>query len=158
MRRPRRSDLPILVVIVLVIAVAVVFWVRETGDDDPFADYCSEVEAQRSAVGAALGAGERTGLIRALPSFEALADKAPDDISDEWSTVLAKVTALRDALAAADVDPASYDAAKPPQGLDEADRKAIQAAGIGLGSQEMARALAGVQQQARDVCKTPLGL
>lgn len=150
-----------LVALVAVVALAVgagAWLLRSTGDDDPFTTYCAEVEERRGELGAALAAGERLGLIRALPTFEVLAEKAPEDLRDEWRIVIDRVTEVRDAFADADVDPATYDPEKPPKDLPKADVDAIQAAAVRLGARETKLALAGVSQQARDVCKTPLSL
>lgn len=148
-----------MVAAVLLVAAAVGYYiVRGADSDDPYARYCAEVEDRRGAVGAARAAGPTTGLIRALPSFEALADEAPQDIRDEWRIVVTRITELRDALSEAGVDPSTYDPEKPPEGLDAAQLQAIRTAAIRLGSEETAAALTGVEQQARDVCKTPLSL
>ena len=128
------------------------------GEDDPFASYCQEVKAQRTALSEDLAGGEATGLIDALPEFERLAAKAPDDLQDEWDTVTSRIGALVGALEDAGVDPATYDRKKPPAGVTEDERDAIDAAARALARPEMAQALAGVEQQARDVCKTPLTL
>lgn len=145
----------------VVVAVALVggfLWLRGSDDEDPFASYCSEVESRREQVGAALSAGPQVGLIRALPSFEALAAKAPQDIRADWQLVVARVSDLADALSAAGVDAATYDRADPPASVSAEDRQAIDTAAVRLGSRETAAALSRVQQQARDVCKTPLSL
>lgn len=128
------------------------------GEDDPFAAYCDEVEAQQTALSEDLAGGEATGLIDALPEFEKLAAKAPDDLSDEWGTVTSRIGALVAALEEAGVDPATYDRKKPPAGLADEEKKAIDDAARAMATPEMAQALAGVEQQARDVCKTPLTL
>jgi hypothetical protein len=128
------------------------------GDDDPFASYCEEVEAQRPAVSEDLAAGGGTGLIDALPEFQKLAAKAPDDIQDEWDTVTSRIGDLVSALEDADVDPATYDRKRPPDGLTPEEKDAIDAAAQALVTPEMTEALNGVEQQARDVCKTPLTL
>jgi hypothetical protein len=128
------------------------------GDDDPFASYCKEVKAQQAALSEDLAGGETTGLIDALPEFEQLSEKSPDDLQDEWHTVTSRIGALVDALEDAGVDPATYDRRKPPSGLTDDQRQAIDAAAKGLATAEMAQALAGVEQQARDVCQTPLTL
>ncbi|KRB74088.1 hypothetical protein ASE01_19055 [Nocardioides sp. Root190] len=151
-------DVPLTVVVVLALMAGGYFLFRESGGDDPFDRYCSEVQDRRAEIGLARGDGETTGLLRALPAFEALADKAPDDIKDEWEVVVARVSELRDALSAAEVDPAAYDPDRPPEGVDAARLKAIETAAVRLGSAETAAALTGVEQQARDVCKTPLSL
>lgn len=158
MRRPTRRDLPLLLVLVLVGGLLAYLLLRQAEPDDPFARYCEEVEEHQAAIGAARSAGETTGLIRALPAFEDLAAQAPDDIADEWRIVVSRITDLRDALADADVDPAAYDPEKPPQGVGTADLEAIKVAALRLGSRETAAALTGVEQQARDVCQTPLSL
>jgi hypothetical protein len=144
------------VAVVALVAGFVLF--RTTRDDDPFASYCDEVVAQRDKLGAALAAGAETGLIRALPSFQALERKSPDDIRPDWRLVVARISDLEDALAAAGVDAASYDRERPPAGLSQAKKDAIDAAAARLGSQETNTALRRVDQQARDVCKTPLSL
>ena len=132
-------------------------------DDDPYAipdrfqDYCEEVTAQQALIGDALDTGGRaTGLIEALPSFEALAAKAPDDIADDWEVVVERIHDLVDALDAAGVDPASYDRRHPPTGLDPEQKDAIDAAAVALVSTTTGQAMTSVQQHARDVCKTPL--
>lgn len=134
-------------------------------DGDPYAiperfqDYCEEVDARQGEITEALAAGgETSGLIQALPSFEALAAKAPDDIADDWDVVIERIHDLVDALDAADVDPDSYDRRHPPAGLDPDDRDAIDAAATALVSATTGHAMSSVQQHARDVCKTSLAL
>jgi hypothetical protein len=134
-------------------------------DDDPYAiperfqDYCDEVEARQVQISDALASGgQASGLIQALPSFEALAAKSPDDIADDWEIVVERIHDLVDALDAAGVDPDSYDRRHPPAGLDPEEKAAIDAAASALVSVTTSRAMSGVQQQARDVCKTRLAL
>ncbi len=133
------------------------------GDDDPYAvpdrfeEYCEEVAAQQAEIGRALeSGGEATGLIKALPSFEALAEKAPDDIADDWDVVIERIDGLVEALEDAGIDPEAYDRKNPPTGLDPEQKEAIDVAAVALVSATTAQAMSSVQQQARDVCKTPL--
>ncbi len=150
-----------LAVLAVLAVVAGVVWYavgRGEDDEDPYAAYCDAVEAERADLSEALAEGESTGLIAALPSFERLAAEAPRDLVDEWETVIDAVTELRDALEDAGVDAASYDPKRPPAGLDPADRDAIEAAADSLASPATTEAFAGVQQHARDVCRTPLSL
>ena len=95
---------------------------------------------------------------RRWPRSASSPDEAPTDIEDEWSLVIDRIEALGDALAAAGVDPATYDAEQPPTGLDDAEKTAITDAARDLGAQETQRALADLEQQALDVCQTPLVL
>lgn len=126
--------------------------------DAEIAAYCEEVEEQQQPLTDALAGGPTTGLIRALPSFRALAEEAPDDLEDEWAVVVGRIEDLLAALEDAGVDPATYDRRHPPADLDRADRAAIDAAATALVARDTATAMAGVQQHARDVCKTPLSL
>lgn len=124
---------------------------------DPTEAYCEEVQAQQTPLTEAAASGA-TGLLQALPSFEVLRDKAPDDIADDWVIVVQRVTVLRAALDEAGVDPTSYDPEEPPADLSEQEQAAIAAAATGLLTDAMVTALGSVQQHARDVCKTPLTL
>lgn len=125
---------------------------------DPYEDYCAAVEAHQTELTRTLGEGGRAGLIEALPILADLRDQAPEDVSDEWTQVVEAVEGLRDAVAVADVDPATYDPAKPPAGLTAEEKQAIDEAATEVGSQETQLALAAVEQQVRDVCRTPLTL
>ncbi|MEZ0579961.1 hypothetical protein [Nocardioides sp. MH1] len=134
-------------------------------DDDPYAipdrfqDYCDTVKSLQAPIGDALSAGgDTTGLIKALPSFRSLADKAPGDIADDWKIVVARIEDLVDALEAAGLDPQTYQRRHPPKGLAKEQRDAIDAAAVALVSATTTEAMSSVQQQARDVCKTPLAL
>ena len=140
------------------VVVAFMLLVGCGDDDDPFAAYCEEVEDQRPALSEDLGGGGATGLVEALPELERLAAKSPDDIEDEWDTVTSRIADLVTALEDADVDPATYDRKRPPADLTAEEKDAIDAAAQALATPEMAAALDGVEQQARDVCKTPLTL
>ena len=126
--------------------------------EDRFEAYCDEVQAQQEPLTEALAQGAQTGLLAALTPFEALQDKAPDDIADDWGIVVQRVRTLGDALDGAGVDPATYDPDAPPADLSDTDRAAIDAAAAQLLSPASRTALANVEQQARDVCGTPLNL
>ncbi|WP_232676046.1 hypothetical protein [Nocardioides sp. R-C-SC26] len=124
---------------------------------DPTADYCAEVEARQSALSAAVADGAATGLLSALPELEELAAAAPDDLVDEWAVVTERLGGLQKALSAAGIDdPAGYDPTDPPEGVSAAQVERIRAAASALDTPEMRTAFNAVQQQARDVCKTPL--
>lgn len=128
------------------------------GEEDPFAAYCDEVEKQQTPLTEALAGDGPTVLIEALPSFEALSEKAPSDIADEWKTLTDAIDGLVASLDEAGVDPATYDRENPPAGVTPEQQADIDAAARRLTAPETAEALEAVQQQARDVCKTPLSL
>ena len=68
------------------------------------------------------------------------------------------LTALEAALDDAGVDPATYDRDDPPEGLSDEEKDRIDAAAEELRTPDSEAAFAAVEQQARDVCKTPLRL
>jgi hypothetical protein len=150
----------ILVVAALLVGVVgvvgVVAWRHH--HSDPYAAYCATVADHRGLIASATEQGATTGLIAALPSFEALRAKAPSDIADDWTVVVTAIAGLQDALQAAGIDPSTYDAAHPPSGTTTGQRDAIAAAAARLGSERTSAALAAVDQEARDVCHTPLML
>jgi hypothetical protein len=128
------------------------------GEDDPYADYCQVVTDNQEELTRILGEGGPEALLRALPVFRELEDAAPSDIRDDWRIVVNGLAALESALDDAGVDPATYDREKPPEGLSDQERDRIDAAAQGLTTEDSVAAFAAVEQQARDVCKTPLRL
>ena len=102
--------------------------------------------------------GSPAALLEALPIFRDLADSAPEDIRDDWGAFLDPLEKLDDALRAADVDPAAYDAKHLPPDLTDDQRDGIEAAGAALADPVVVQAFDSVQQQAKDVCHTPLSL
>lgn len=120
--------------------------------------YCNAVEEHQQELSDLVGGDEPDALLQALAVFENLQDQAPSDISDEWQQVVGRVEALRDAVEAAGVDPATYEREDPSTELDPVDRAAIDAAAAELGSETTLRALQDLDQHARDVCKSPLTL
>lgn len=142
----------------LLLSFALLAGLTACGDDGPYAAYCEDVEAQQEPLSEALAAGGPTALIDALPGFRVLQDSAPRDISDDWDVLVGRIESLLAALDAAGVDPASYDRDAPPEDLSQEDRTAIDAAAGELSAPAAVAAFENVQQQARDVCQTPLSL
>lgn len=126
--------------------------------DDPQADYCDAVEEHQQELTEVLAGGGPAALLEALPVFRELREDAPSDIRDEWQQVIGALEALKEALEGAEVDPATYDRDNPPADLTQAEKDRIDAAARDLASPGTRQALDGVEQQARDVCKTPLFL
>jgi len=127
-----------------------------TGCADQQEKYCDAVKDHQQELGRVLGEGTPTALLTALPILRDLAEEAPDDIRDEWRTVVDALEGLQDALTHAGVDPATYDRDHPPEGLSQDDKDAIDAAARKLSSEPTVAAFNGVDQQAKDVCGTPL--
>lgn len=126
------------------------------GCKDQQEKYCDAVKDHQQELGEVLGDGAPDALLRALPIFRDLSDQAPEDIKDEWSTVITALQGLEQALEDADVDPSTYDRDHPPEGLGQDDKDAIDAAARQLTSEATVSAFSGVDQHAKDVCGTPL--
>jgi hypothetical protein len=120
--------------------------------------YCSAVEEHQEELTRISTDGERDSLLRALEIFRDLESKAPADVTDEWQQVVSRIEDLDAALRDAGVDPTTYDPKEPPADLGDDDRARIDAAARELGSGTTLRALQDLDQQARDVCHTPLSL
>ncbi len=121
-------------------------------------DYCDSVADHQTELTDLTTTGSPAALLSALPVFQDLADEAPDDIADEWRTFLDALESLESALRDADIDPASYDSQKLPEGLTVEQRQRVEDAAVALADPAVAAAFDGVQQQAKDVCHTPLSL
>lgn len=121
-------------------------------------EYCQAVKDQQERLTEIMSDAGPTALLEALDSFRELRAEAPSDISDEWQQVIRSIEALDQALADAGVDPADFDRGKPPEGVSKEEQETIARAADEIGSRETEVALAGVRQQALDVCKTQLWL
>ena len=120
--------------------------------------YCDAVEEHQTGLGRVSDEGGPEAVLDELPTLEALAADAPTDLKDEWQLLITAVKSLDRAFADADIDPAAYDAKHPPADLSDDDRLGIESAATSLGSQSVTIATSGIEQQALDVCKTPIGL
>jgi hypothetical protein len=120
--------------------------------------YCGVVEEHQAELTDVTASDSPSALLEALPIFRDLADGAPDDIRDDWETFLDPLEELDDALRDADVDPAAYDPKDLPGDLTDEERERIEAAGAALADPAVLAAFDGVQQQAKDVCHTPLSI
>ena len=124
--------------------------------EDVRADYCEAVADQQVELTEVMAQEGPDTLLRARPVLRELADDAPRDIRDEWDRLLDALDGLDEALDAAGVDAATYDAESPPAGVTEEQQQDIARAADELATQETVAAWEGVKQHAKDVCKTPL--
>ena len=138
--------------------VAIALVVPLVGCGDPGKSYCADLEQHTKQIAEMLDSGSPTALFNGLPMLRQIADKAPRDLTDEWTALLGALDGLQRALKDAGVKPSDFKDGKPPAGLSAEDRKAIaDAAGV-VSSDNVVEASSGIEQQARDVCKVNLGL
>ncbi|HXH79393.1 hypothetical protein [Nocardioides sp.] len=143
------------------VALAVVATVALTGcvgeeRTGPDSDYCQAVQEHQTALSDIAASTEPGAVFEALDHYRDLADQAPTDLRDEWSQVISRIEALEAALDEADVDPSAYDPKTTLESLPAEERNAITGAARDLGDEATVQAMSGIEQQALDVCKTPL--
>lgn len=93
-----------------------------------------------------------------LEVWRELHDDAPADIEDEWSTLVFALEGLVDAFRGAGTDPGAFDPADPPEGVTKKEADRVRDAAAELVSDRVSQAGKAVEQHARDVCDTDLGL
>lgn len=138
-----------LVPVVLVAALVV-------GCGDATDRYCDAVTDNQERLGQIADSGDARALFEARDVYRDLADEAPEDIADDWDLVLDRIDVLEETLDEAEVDPGTYDPRDPPSGLSSQERARIRQAADDLAAPEAVRAMDDVEQQALDVCGTPL--
>ena len=121
-------------------------------------DYCDAVQDHQADLSDVTAAGGPGALLQALPIFRELEEQSPDDIRDDWQAFLEPLEELDDALGDAGIDPATYDDEALPDDLGDEERTRIEDAAAGILAPAVVRAFDSVQQQAKDVCHTPLSL
>ena len=147
--RPRRA--------VATLAVALLLPLTGCGGDST-EDYCGAIQAANKKVAAMIASDSPSALLSNVPLLKDLAQEAPEDIADEWQTLIGALEGLDEALDDAGVQASDFTGGKPPAGLGATDQKAIADAAGQVGGEDVVQATYGIEQQARDVCKVNLGL
>jgi hypothetical protein len=124
--------------------------------DDPQADYCDTVRDHQEELTEIAADDDAGAIFEALDAYDDLAEEAPRDIADDWTSVISPLRDLQQVLEDSGVDPSTYSAEKPPADLDAQARQDIEAAARKVGSEQTVTAMAAVEQHALDVCGTPL--
>ena len=128
------------------------------GCGDPVENYCSQLREDRKEFAEMLESESSSALLGNLPMLRDLAEKSPDDLSDDWQTYLRAVEGLDKAIKDAGVKPSDFNNGKAPAGLSKADQQAIAEAAGQITTEDVVTAATNIEQQARDVCKINLGL
>jgi hypothetical protein len=139
-------------------ALALVSVAGLVGCGDREKSYCAALEGDQEMFATMQEDASGVGLLKHRSALHALGDKAPDDLTDEWQTLLGAIDAFAETLDDAGVRPGDFVDGKAPAGLSEAARTRIASAAGELASADVAEAANGIEQQAKDVCKLQLGL
>ena len=125
---------------------------------DSEAEYCGALKADQQTFAEMQEDTSGVALLRHRTLLHGLADKAPEDLGDEWQTLLGALDTFATTLDQLGVAPDDFVDGRPPAGLSEADRTRIADAANVLSSADVVDAADGIEQQAKDVCKLQLGL
>ena len=136
------------------LSMAAVLLTACSGDET--SDYCETVKEHQVELSDLAASTEPGAVFELLGPYRDLRDEAPRDLRDEWNQVIARIEALESSLDEAGIDAAAYDQKTTLDSLPAAERTAIQGAARDLGDEATVAAMAGIEQHALDVCKTPL--
>ena len=117
-------------------------------------DYCAALKEEQSTLTELADSAEKGGdvLTPTVASFERLRTAAPEELRDEWDTLLVAYRSLVDAVQEAEIDPAEYRPDDPPPGLSGEEAKQLAAVASKVASARVVEAANGIQQHAREVC------
>ncbi|WP_148574884.1 hypothetical protein [Nocardioides caldifontis] len=118
--------------------------------------YCDALAEERETLSELAGSGSADVLDRALASMERLQEQAPEELRDEWDTVVRAYRTLADAVAETGVDPGGYDPEDPPAGVSRDDVRRLEAAAGTAGSPRVTDASRGIEDHATSVCEVDL--
>jgi hypothetical protein len=120
--------------------------------------YCDALKSDQELFAEMQDDTSGLGLMKHRSTLHALAEKAPDDLTDEWQTFLGALDAFAGTLRDAGVEPDDFVDGKPPATLSAEDRTRIANAANELAATDVVEAADGIEQHAKDVCKLQLGL
>jgi len=140
------------------VALAGVLLVPVAACGDQEKSYCSALKSDQTLFAEMQDDTSGLALLKHRSALHALADKAPDDLTDEWQTFLGAVDAFAGTLRDVGVQPGDFVDGKPPASLSEQDRTRVATAASELSAADVVEAANGIEQQAKDVCKLQRGL
>jgi hypothetical protein len=126
-----------------------------TGCSEEGEDYCGALADEQKTLddlADRAAAGGEDLLTPTVEAFTRLRSAAPDELQDEWETVVNAYQALVDAVESAGIDPADYTPGDPPAGLSAADEDRLASVADKLASFRVSEAAAGIEQHADEVC------
>jgi hypothetical protein len=125
--------------------------------------YCSALKkdqkplaslARRSAQSGEKGS---TALADTVDLLSSLSDEAPDDVADQWDTLVTALRGLQRAIAASGAAPADFAGGKRPASVTGGQYAAVKQAAAELQATPVQQAGTSIEQHAQDVCKVDLG-
>jgi hypothetical protein len=115
-------------------------------------DYCNALASEKKELTELADRGTGDVLTPTAKAFERLQAAAPDEVKDEWDTVVGAYGVLVDTIDELGVDPSTYDPEHPPADVSGADQRRLVTAAAALDSQRVTDAVKGIEDHARTVC------
>lgn len=126
---------------------------------DPDEAYCETVREEEKVVADLAGGSTDPGadvLTPALESLQRLQADAPDELGDEYSTVVNAYAGLVDAVEQAGLDPADLQGGRLPDDLDPAVRRRVRQTAATVAAPRVLEATLGIEDHALQVCGVDL--
>jgi hypothetical protein len=114
--------------------------------------YCEALAEEQDTLSELAESGSGEVLDRTLESMERLRGEAPDELRDEWDTVVRAYRALARAVDDAGVDPGDYDPEDPPPGVSKDQARRLAEFAGALRSPRVIDASLGIEDHAGSVC------
>ncbi len=127
--------------------------------EDPEEEYCATLREERGVLRGLAGDAAKPGtdvLSPTLESLRRLRDVAPEELSDEWATVVYAWENLVEAVKEAGVDPADFRPGETPEGVDDKTARRLGQTAAQLGAPRITQATAGIEDHADQVCDVDL--
>lgn len=124
-------------------------------------DYCSTLRSDNTALNELADAAQERDadyLVEALAIFERIREVAPDDLRDEWDTVVFAWSDLVDSLEQAGIDAGTFDPGKRPEGVSPEVFRNVKDVAAELSSVRVLDAVRVINEQARNACELSLDL
>ncbi len=128
------------------------------GDDGPDSEYCKDLKSASTQFDS-LSSNDVSKLDEAFKTFHSLADEAPSEVKDDWTTLDKGIASVEKALKDAGLkfsDFASLQEGKMPEGVDVAKLQGLATEFQKLDSAEFDKASKAIEKHAKDVCKVNL--
>jgi hypothetical protein len=122
------------------------------GCSDPEEGYCETLAAEQEELTELAERDSGDVLSPTAASFQRLQSEAPEELRDEWDTVVGAYQVLTETIDELGVDPESYDPEAPPDDLSDGEVRRLATAAGALGSTRVVDAVRGIEDHARTVC------
>jgi hypothetical protein len=127
-------------------------------DDGPDSEYCKDLKSASTQFDS-LSSNDVSKLDEAFKTFHILADEAPSEVKDDWTTLDKGIVAVEKALKDAGLkfsDFAALQEGKMPEGVDVSKLQGLATEFQKLDSAEFDKASKAIEKHAKDVCKVNL--